>query len=193
MSNELSTAAAPDKELVIGTLGLYSAQPILAQIVLAEAKKYSAQRLLLALNSYSGDASDRTVFPSYIQLIKRSGMSSGTISNALKVLVEFEFIKIFKYWEKGRKRSRYYFQDSCYHSYKMNQLARSFLPDVGICACGSAVKSREMVFGNSDYHHFNCGAVVRILPDSTNYRKKLSTLRAKALRAARDADSLPEE
>ena len=152
MSNELSTAAAPDKELVIGTLGLYSAQPILAQIVLAEAKKYSAQRLLLALNSYSGDASDRTVFPSYIQLIKRSGMSSGTISNALKVLVEFEFIKIFKYWEKGRKRSRYYFQDSCYHSYKMNQLARSFLPDVGICACGSAVKSREMVFGNSDYH-----------------------------------------
>ena len=75
----------------------------------------------------------------------------------------------------------------------MNQLARSFLPDVGICACGSAVKSREMVFGNSDYHHFNCGAVVRILPDSANYRKKLSTLRAKALGAARDADSLPEE
>jgi hypothetical protein len=193
MYTNSSTQVDQNEDRVIGETGLYSPQPIPAQIVLANAKQFSAQRLLLALSSYLGDKSSRVVFPSYIQLNKRCGLSSGTISKALQVLIEYEFIKIFQYWEKGRKRNRYYFQDSCYHSYKMNKLARSYLPDIGVCACGSAVKSREIVFGNSDYHHFKCGAVVRILPDSTNYQKKLSNLRAQALRAARDADSLLEE
>jgi hypothetical protein len=175
-----------DFERVIGKGGLYAPQPLPAQIVLAYAKEFTAQRLLLALSSYLGPKNSRVVYPTY-------KMSQTTISTALSVLINFGFIKLWKSWRNGREYNKYYFQDSCWHHYKMNELARSYLPDLGICACGEIVKEGDFTFGITDYHHFKDGGVVTLLPTSTKYLGKLTNLRARALHEARNPDSLPGE
>ena len=182
-----------DSERVIGPGGLYTPQPVPAQIVLSYAKQYSAQRLLLTLSSYLGTKSSRCVYPTYEQIQARTKMSSSTVSKSINVLLSFGFIKVWKWRENGKSRTKYYFQDSCWHTYKMNNVSRFYLPDLGVCSCGEIVKEGDFTFGQSDYHHFKCGGVIQLHPDSTRYIDKRTKLRAKTLREARNPDSLPEE
>lgn len=183
----------PEKVRKINRGGLYGPQPIPAQMVLAHAREFKAQRLLLCLSSYLGDINDRCVFPTYHQIQYRSQLTHTSISKALSVLVDFGFIKVFSYWKNGKKLNKYYFQDACWHNYKMNEVARKYSPDLGICDCGKTVKEGEIVFGTSDYHHFDCGGVVQLAPNATRYKEKLARARAKALKTARNGNLSAEE
>lgn len=164
--------------------GLYSPQPIPAQIVLSNAKKFGAQRVLLALSSYLGGIEDRCVYPTYVQIRARCGATPTTISRALNTLVELEFIYVHRSWKDGKKHNKYYFKDSCWHFFKMSEEARRYLPVIGDCFCGAEVKEGDLLFGNIDYHHYNCGDIVTVRPNAKGYKRALAKNRAVALESA---------
>lgn len=172
--------------------GLYSPQPIPAQIILANAGEFAAQRVLIALSSYLGGVEDRCVYPTYNQIRARCGATSSTISKALKTLVDFEFIYIHQSWKDGKKHNKYYFKDSCWHFYMMSERARQFLPVVGDCFCGAEVKEGDLLFGNTDYHHYNCGDIVSIRTTAKGYKRALARNRVEAFSSARSA-FIPEK
>ena len=93
--------------------GLYSAFPIPAYQVLGKAKEYQAQKVLLCLVSHLGKGSN-CVFPSYTTIAKSCGMSRNSISAGLTVLFEYGFIKIFRFREGKKSRSKYYIQNACW-------------------------------------------------------------------------------
>ena len=173
--------------------GLYSPQPLPAQIVLANAKKYAAQRVLLALSSYLGGVDDRSVFPTYLQIKERCGAAPSTISRAIKTLVEMDFIFVLQYWKNGRKHNKYIFKNSCWHFYLMSPHAKQYLPVVGDCFCGQEVKEGDLLFGNTDYHHYGCGDIVIVRPSSKGYKRALAKNRVKAMEAARSSQIINGE
>ena len=101
--------------------GLYSAFPIPAYQVLGKAKEYQAQKVLLCLVSHLGKGSN-CVYPSYTTIARSCGMSRNSISAGLTVLFEYEFIKIFRFREGKKSRSKYYIQNACWDSSLMNEL-----------------------------------------------------------------------
>lgn len=75
---------------------LYTPSPVTAYKALGAAKKWQAQKILLALVSYIGK-SNNCVFPSYTSIAKVAGMSRKSISSGLSVLLEYDFIRSAKY------------------------------------------------------------------------------------------------
>lgn len=186
------TIEAPS-ERVISRGGLYSPQPIPAQIVLSRAKEFAAQRVLLALTSYLGDKTNNYVYPTYEQLKVRCGARPSTISKALDTLVDYGFISIFRYWENGKKHNKYYFKGACWHFRMMSEVARNALPRIGECFCGKIIKEGDLAFGVTDYHHVGCGDIVTIDSTAIGYKKRLAKLRALAMESAREIETNGEE
>lgn len=178
---------------IIVKRGLYSPQPLPAQIVLANAKEFGAQRVLLALSSYLGGVEDRTVYPTYEQIRARCGATASTVSKALNTLVELEFIYIYQSWKNGKKHNKYIFKDSCWHYFKMSEKARSYLPVIGDCFCGAEVREGDLLFGNTDYHHYNCGDIVTVRPTARGYKRALAKNRAEAMGSAWIGDLMEKE
>ena len=81
--------------LDFGTGNLYSPLPIPAYQVLAKAKEYNAQRVLMCLVSHMG-YNNRCVWPSYPTIMFESGVRNrNTVSRSISTLVEFGFVKHF--------------------------------------------------------------------------------------------------
>ena len=143
--------------------GLYSAQPILAQQVLGKAKEYQAQKLLLCLTSYLGKGSN-CVYPSYTTIARSCGMSRNSISAGLTVLFEYGFIKIFRFREGKKSRSKYYIQNACWDSSLMNELARKQRVPTAVCIdCGVLMDRGGFGIGPLGKIHYGCGGSVIFL------------------------------
>ena len=147
--------------LTLGSGSLYSAFPIPAYQVLAKAKKYHAQRVLLALVSHMG-YKDRCVWPTYDRIAKVSGVRNrGNISRALTTLVDFGFIKPYRWTEGKKQRVKYYIQGSCWNSAFMNETAKSYAVASARClACLLYLQRGDYFVSGEEKVHYNCGGFV---------------------------------
>ena len=103
--------------------GLWSPFPIPAYQVLAQQGEWQAQRVLSCLVSFLGDEGF-CVFPSYRSIARRCGISPNGIRKALDALEANGFIRTYKFSEGKKSRNKYYFQESCWDSGKMNPKAK---------------------------------------------------------------------
>ena len=141
--------------------GLWSHFPIPAYQVLARQKEWQAQKVLACLVSYLGDGG-LSVWPSYDAIVERCGISRSGIRPALDVLVENGFIKI-GHWNEGvKERNKYYFQECCWDTSKMNKFASAYrVPTFKCIDCKKTLDGGG--FGkdaNGRKVHLGCGGTV---------------------------------
>jgi hypothetical protein len=146
--------------LDFGTGKLYSPFPIPAYQVLAQAKQYKAQRVLLALVSHMG-RNNRKVFPSYTRIQKCTGLSRKSISEGLITLLGFGFIKVHRHRRGKENRSIYYLQDSCWDTSQMNKESKE-LREAGFrCyACYVYLDRGDFALSGTTRVHWGCGGIV---------------------------------
>ena len=140
--------------------GLWSHFPIPAYQVLSRAKEWQAQRVLTAFVSFLGNEGF-AVFPSYITIAKTCGISQNGIKQALNTLEEYGFIKIFQ-WREGRKlRNKYYLQEACWDTSKMNKTALEYRPKQYRCLdCKNLMDGGGFGVGLKIKTHWGCGGQV---------------------------------
>jgi hypothetical protein len=141
--------------------GLWSHFPIPAYQVLAKQKAWQAQKVLTCLVSYLGD-NGLAVWPSYDAIIARCGISRSGIRPALDVLEQNGFIKI-GHWNEGKKeRNKYYLQECCWDTSKMNKFAAAYRVPMYKCIdCGKTMDGGG--YGkdaNARKVHWGCGGTV---------------------------------
>lgn len=140
--------------------GLWSHFPIPAYQVLAEQKEWSAQKLLSCLTSFLG-SDGFCVFPSYKTISKRCGLSPNTIRKSLDVLEENGFIVTYYFRDGKKDRNKYYFQESCWDSGKMNKKAlASRIPSDKCLDCGKKMDRGSYGHGQLGKIHYGCGGTV---------------------------------
>lgn len=149
------------ESLNLGSGNLYSAFPIPAYQVLAKAKKYNAQRVLLCLISHMG-FNNRCVWPAYPTIMAESGVRNrNTVSKAITTLVEFGFVKTFHIREGKKERTKYYLQGCCWNGSFMNELARGYRPVRARClACLMYLERGDYFFSGDNKVHYGCGGFV---------------------------------
>ena len=140
--------------------GLWSPFPIPAYQALAANKEWSAQKLLCCFVSYLG-SNGLCVFPSYKTISKRCGLSPNTIRKSISVLENYGFIKPV-YFRDGRKdRTKYYFQEACWDTGKMNKVALATRIPTGECLdCGKVTDRGGYGIGPMGKTHYGCGGPV---------------------------------
>lgn len=150
-----------EEALNLGSGNLYSAFPIPAYQVLAKAKEYNAQRVLMCFVSHMGH-NNRCVWPSYPTIMAESGVrNTNTVSRSITTLVEFGFVKTFRYREGKNDRVKYFLQGSCWNSSYMNERARHFRPATARClACLMYLVRGDYFFSGEDKVHYRCGGFV---------------------------------
>lgn len=163
--------------------GLYAPLPIPAYQVLARAKEFQAQRVLLCIVSHLG-SNGFLSFPSYKTIATESGVGRNAIKRSLDILVEYGFIKVFTIREGKRKRNQYFVQQSAFNSGLMNKFARSKRTPTSTCLrCGYSIDRGGYGVGLNGFVHFGCGGkVVKATPDPNRplkgkvvYLKQLGT------------------
>jgi hypothetical protein len=143
--------------------GLYSAFPIPAYQVLGKAREYQAQKVLLCLVSHLGKGSN-CVYPSYTTIARSCGMSRNSISAGLTVLFEYGFIKIFRFRDGKKDRSKYYIQNACWDSSLMNEMARKERVPIAVCIdCGVLMDRGGFGISPLGKIHYGCGGSVIFL------------------------------
>lgn len=144
--------------------GLWSHFPIPAYQVLSEQKAWAAQKLLTCLISFLGD-DGFCVYPSYRTIAGRCGLSPNSIHQAIEVLKENGFVKVH-YFKDGKKdRNKYYLQECCWDSGKMNSFASSYRKPTSKCLdCGKLMdRGGYGVSESLGKVHYGCGGqVVRL-------------------------------
>jgi hypothetical protein len=98
---------------------LYTPFPVPAYQVLGRAKQYNAQKVLLALVSYMGK-NNNAVFPSYTTIAKAAGLGRNSISEGLKVLHEYGFIKSCEVPKWGTSKNQVLYS-ICLLGYRPNE------------------------------------------------------------------------
>jgi hypothetical protein len=163
-----------EETLNLGSGNLYSAFPIPAYQVLAKAKKYNAQRVLLCLVSHMG-YNNRCVWPSYPTIMAESGVRNrSTLSKAITTLVEFGFIKTFHIREGKKERTKYFLQGSCWNGTYMNETARAYRPVKARClACLLYLERGDYFFSGDDRVHYNCGGFVMAVAEREMPRNQI--------------------
>ena len=148
---------------------LYTPFPVPAYQVLGRAKQYNAQKVLLALVSYMGK-SNNAVFPSYTTIAKAAGLGRNSISEGLKVLHEYGFIKSVKYPNGVQARIKYFIQFACWDSGRMNEVARPHRILIARCtACGEGMDRGGFDFSPLGKVHWGCGGIVEYF---NSYKKR---------------------
>lgn len=153
--------------------GLWSHFPIPAYQVLAAQREWSAQKLLACLVSFLGRG-DLCVYPSYVSISRRCGLSPNTIRKALNVLEDNGFIKTV-YFRTGKKdRNKYYFQEACWDTGKMNKKAlASRMPTDKCLDCGKLMDRGGYGTGPLGKIHYGCGGSVLGLKAIASARNKV--------------------
>jgi len=151
--------------LRIITGGLYSMFPILAYRVLIAAEEHIAKDVLTCFVSHLGyGKSSNCVWPSITLIAKESERTRTSVVSGYRTLVEYGFIKVGKYKGRNGWGNKYYFQESCYHLHKMNELAKSHTKVFGQCeACNKIVRDAEVGSGSVAFVHYGCGGFVKKL------------------------------
>ena len=151
---------------------LYTPFPVPAYQVLGRAKQYNAQKVLLALVSYMGK-SNNAVFPSYTTIAKAAGLGRSSISEGLKVLHEYGFIKSVKYPNGVQARIKYFIQFACWDSGRMNEVAMPYKKYTHRCfACRKKLSRGDFGISPSGKVHWGCGGFVYKLQDPKTGRNQ---------------------
>lgn len=167
---KLERPSEPKSHLAIEKTGLYTPFPVLAYRVLIAAKEHVAKDVLICLVSHLGRAQvDNSSRPSYSTIARETGRSRSSIASGIRTLEEFGFVKTWRgVNSKTKKRKNiYYIQSGCYQANKMKKVANDYLPIVGRCGCGAAVRMGEFGVGNKARHHYSCGSKVKFLRSRT--------------------------
>lgn len=151
----------PSEKLNFGSGNLYSAFPIPAYQVLAKAKEYNAQRVLVCLVSHMG-FNNRCVWPSYPTIMSESGVRNrNTVSRSISTLVEFGFVKTFHIREGKKEFTKYYLQGCCWNSSFMNEKARKYrIAEHKCLACLKYLERGHFFTSGETKVHYNCGGFV---------------------------------
>jgi len=147
------------EELVIGQGGLYAAFPIPAYQILVSAENHAAKDVLLCLISHLGKA-NKTSYPSYTTICKEAKKGRGAVSQALKDLNDYEFVRTYT-WNEGqkKKRNKYYIQKACYDHSLMNDKALTHLPILRSCPyCRKRLTHAEFEVRDSIFTHWGCSS-----------------------------------
>jgi Helix-turn-helix domain len=150
------------EELLISNGGLWAAFPIPAYQILVGADKHAAKDVLLCLISHLGKG-NKTAWPSYTTICKEAKKGRETVSQALKDLNDFGFVKTYT-WNEGRKkkRNKYYIQQACYHHSLMNDLALTHLPILRSCPyCRKRLTHAEFAVRDGVFAHWGCNSGVK--------------------------------
>jgi DNA-binding transcriptional ArsR family regulator len=140
--------------------GLWSHFPIPAYQVLAAQRYWSAQKLLTCFVSFLG-SDGFCVYPSYQVISKRCGLSPNTIRKALDVLEEYGFVKTYYFRDGKKDRNKYYLQESCWDSSKMNKKALAArIPTDKCLDCGKLMDRGSYGTGTLGKVHYGCGGSV---------------------------------
>lgn len=140
--------------------GLWSHFPIPAYQVLAEQRQWSAQKLLTCFVSFLG-MDGMCVYPSYKTISRRSGLSPNTIRKALDVLEENGFVKTFYFRDGKKDRNKYYLQECCWDSGRMNKKALAArIPTDKCLDCGKFMDRGSYGKGPLGKIHYGCGGSV---------------------------------
>jgi len=116
----------------LGPGSLYAKIPIPACRALTNAGQVKASQVIFALSLHSSGANP-IVFPKRATIVKYSGVGKDSISEALKVLVKFGFIKI-SYIKVGRTyRNQYEILRACFHWDELNEVASRYKVPKGHC------------------------------------------------------------
>ena len=177
----LSTPKVISKDPRLGPGSLYSIIPIPACRALTYAGHVKASQVLFALSLHSSGAHP-VVFPSRATIKKYSGVGKNSISEALKVLQKFGFIKI-SYVKVGRThRNEYEILRACFHWDEMNEIASRYKVPKGHCTrCNHWIyrdgwviqKGRDGIATIQVRIHKNCGGLVQDLN-----RKQMLSIRS---------------
>jgi hypothetical protein len=152
--------------------GLWSHFPIPAYQVLAQKKQWSAQRLLCCFVSYLGDGGF-CVWPTYKSISKRCGLTPNTIRKSLDVLEDYGFIKTVYFRDGKKDRNKYYFQESCWDSGKMNKVALAARISTDKCLdCGTVMDRGGYGIGPMGKIHFGCGGSVINIETSSRAKER---------------------
>ena len=140
--------------------GLWAPMPIPAFQILARTENWVAQKVLLALVVHMGIKSN-CIWPSYTTIAKTVGLSRGSISKGLTVLCQFEFIKIARFKEGERWRSKYYLQPACWDTHYLSEEAKRFRYKTAVCTeCGELLDKGGYGIGRLGAVHWGCGGIV---------------------------------
>lgn len=135
------------KDPRLGEGSLWAALPIPACRALTYAGQTRARNVLFALVLHSNDRSPR-VFPSRETIVKYSGVGKNSISEAVKVLESFGFIKVFKIKQGRTYRNEYEILRSAWHWNEFNEIAARYKVPKGLC-----MGCRYWVYGDEWYVH----------------------------------------
>lgn len=155
----------------LGPGSLYAKIPIPACRALTYAGQVKASQVLFALSLHSS-GSNPIVFPSRATIVKYSGVGKDSITDALKVLVKFGFIKI-SYIKVGRTyRNEYEIVRACFHWDELNEVASRYKVPKGHCTrCNYWIyrggwivqKGMDGLATIQVRIHKNCGGIVKDL------------------------------
>jgi Helix-turn-helix domain len=148
-------------KLVIGHGGLYSAFPIPAYQVLVKAKLHGAKDVLLCLVSHLGEGTNAS-WPSYTTITREAQKGRATVSQALKDLDDYGFVKTFRIQVSQKKRrNKYFIQAACYNHSLMNSKALSHLPVLTSCLyCGKGLTKAEFKIEGDKFAHWGCAGAI---------------------------------
>lgn len=141
--------------------GLWAPFPIPAYQVLARQRDWKAQKLLTCLVSFLG-SDGYCVYPSYDKISERCGLGRNSIRKALDSLEKNGFIVIYYFREGKKERNKYYLQDCCWDSGKMNEFASRFrTPQFKCLDCGELIDRGGYGEGlKANKVHWGCGGPV---------------------------------
>lgn len=141
---------------------IYARFPVKAINALADMKEYKALRLLVALCTYM-DMNTHQCWPSYPEIMRRSGLGKNDIRPSLNVLESLRFVKVQKKYKGGQGLSNFYtVREYGYMPHLWEEELRSTLPIVGVCmACANPVRPGQYSGKlNGQNIHFRCGGSV---------------------------------
>jgi hypothetical protein len=137
--------------------GLYAPLPIPAYNVLGRAGEYQAQKVLVSLVSHMGKGSN-CVYPSYTTIAKNCGMGRTAISKGLSILCEYGFIKIARFRDGKKSRSKYFIQNCCWNSSLMKDVPLEHKRFKYVClACGELTDRSGVALSDLGPIHYGCG------------------------------------
>jgi hypothetical protein len=146
-----------ESKLIISRGGLWAPLPIPAYNVLGRAGEYQAQKVLVALVSHMGKGSN-CVFPSYTTIAKNCGMGRTAISKGLSLLCEYGFIKIARFRDGKKSRSKYFIQACCWNSSLMKDVPLEHKRFKYVClACGELTDRSGIAHSELGSIHYGCG------------------------------------
>ena len=141
---------------------IYARFPVKAINALADMKEYKALRLLVTLCTYM-DMNTHQCWPSYPEIMRRSGLRKNDIRPSLDTLESLQFVKVQKKHKGGEGLSNFYtVREYGYLPHLWENELRSTLPIAGVCvACANPVRAGQYSGKlNGQNIHFGCGGAI---------------------------------